>query len=742
MAVNENIWGTPETWDNVLHENAKTSHQTMWQKVLTSVLPMNQLVDNSPCFVGALGNWYIANPICFDENEATFPLYDVPGNKHDWLVIYNSTRYWYGYNGSLSGYNTTTKWSTWQSPDMPDTSAEYFNRPLFNFKIKKVCLLPYVHCQADTGQTTEKHMYPLGEYIASHAEQYPYITGVCARFLYDSSDTDTPDWIDAADHIDDQLSFSANYNFSDEFKNSGIFNTGFDSSYSVMIGATNKNYIYLMGFKGGERKYISRNIVFIYCPVGLDPDPTHYVYNDDKDYVMYLRRWSDELKEEIYTQLAFSGFFFIGEGTNYSSIALNDQNMFLGTIESDNCTHGNYTRGEDNENSKQWQWEDTSDSEYDPDEPEPPFDPNAYDGSMGSGLLYSFSPPTDIYNISDDRFINLVSKLWDAMALVPAGDPLNDYVLDTFLTTNPIDSILSCKYFPVSIDLGGSSTTVKLGKFDTEIQARKLLLNMQNFDCGNILVFPTFGNGNTNWIDKLTTIILYLPFCGSVQLDPELYMNRYVNVEYAIDILTGNCSAYVSFTSDNGKRVITDIASGNCAIDMPITGIQHITLDSQLYNATEQIKAVKINNAISGLQQLGGLGAAIASGNPMYGASNAFGFLGSAYNAVHGEEVAEYNLQHTQLPIKMIGTTGATTGAMCELYPTIIFERPVLPDSKKFSEAAYASTVGYACCISSTVSAFKGYTEFANVEMNFEATAQEKAMLQGLLKQGVIIKPI
>ena len=77
------------------------------------------------------------------------------------------------------------------------------------------------------------------------------------------------------------------------------------------------------------------------------------------------------------------------------------------------------------------------------------------------------------------------------------------------------------------------------------------------------------------------------------------------------------------------------------------------------------------------------------------------------------------------------------TGAMCELHPTIIFERPVVPD---ISEAAYAHTVGYACCKSGKVKDFSGYTEFASVQLEgFAATSAEKSMILNQLKAGVII---
>lgn len=737
MAINENIWGSSETWVDCLSSLCKTSEKTAYQ-LIDDTLPMNEPIDNSSCWCGIAQNlhkFYLAHsaitnnadfsPLKFEALYKITDIINVP-----FLLALGGSYFEYTFDFQ----NISGRWA--EIGSITDGNMDWYLtgqcKPIFNIPLNKIIFIPTLTAfqSADPSSTTYQ-TFSLSDWIHSGYTTYPYLAQLFITPYYNDGTEENPNWQPCFDSYDHYEYFIPNLETSDYIQN--LPDSNFKIRYDFTNQADRKLTTLLMGC---QQPYIG---TYGKHRVVIDDDIMHYV--SDSDHVRYCRQYSQELIDDIRTQIAFLGVFYVGDYiSSLNDLSLTHESVYCGIIDEDGIAHGEYSHGEGNADRQQFQWDDTSESNYDPSNP-PSIDPNAYDGKMGSGTLLSFGPPTDIYVIQAINFINLVSKLWDAMALVPAGDPLNEYVLDTFLTTNPIDSILACKYFPLSIDLGGSSTTVKLGKYDTQISANALLLNQQLFDCESVFVYPTFGKGVTNWIDKLTTITLYLPFCGTVQLDPELYMGRWVNVEYAIDILTGNCSAYVSFTADNGNRVITDIASGNCAIDLPITGIQHITLDAQLYNATEQIKAVKINNAISGLQQLGNLGIAAASGNALFGASAALGVAGSAYNAIHGEEVAQYNLQHTQLPVKMIGTTGACTGAMCELYPVVIFERPTLPDFRNFNEAAYASTIGYACCISSTVSSFSGYTEFANVDLSgFDATAQEKAMLQQLLKSGVIIK--
>lgn len=453
----------------------------------------------------------------------------------------------------------------------------------------------------------------------------------------------------------------------------------------------------------------------------------------NKILVADARKYSaDDFREAVRSSLACFGMFFTDDSEIASSGKLDDPQMHLGTIVN-GIGYGDYTSGADNRDQPQWTWTSMSDNDYDPASPIPA-DPNTYNGNMGTGLVLSFPTATTRYNIRTNDFITLTDKLWDAMALA-TPDNIANYSLDTFLTSNPIDSIVNIKWFPVKESMSiGTAVKVKLGKYDTGISAYVAQTNILK-DCGNVVIYPVSGRGVANWIDKLTKITLYLPFCGSLNLDPETYMGRSVNVEYGIDLITGSCSAYVSYIADNGQRVITDIASGTCGIDCPVTGIQHATLDSQLYNATEQLKAMRVNNAINGLSSV--LGLSDVTNKGIGGISDALKTGGTIYNALQSESVAEYNLHHTQTPIKMIGTSSAMTGAMCDLRPTIIFERPVIPS---IDEDAYAHVCGYACCEPTIIGNLSGYAEFASADLSgFDATAEEKNMIANALMRGVYL---
>lgn len=638
-----------------------------------------------------------------------------------------------------------------------DYGNRYKTTFVTNMGVKRNVLVPYVKAgTTDTSDTNAIQTYDLATYLSTYKDTKPYVysIGFETAVMYgesieaSSSNQRTIDYsynlmlMEYINSLNDFYYIGPNNGWQTAHYNNDLFVPQTLKSPHMPLGGYINNGSHnaeapsTLGYEStlnsvSVHAVIDCNVIKWDTWVNIGNSTAEGTCN--KILIADARKYStDDFREAVRSSLACFGMFFTDDSEVASSGKLDDPQMHLGTIVN-GIGYGDYTSGAYNRDQPQWTWTSMSDNDYDPSKPIPA-DPNTYDGSMGTGLVLSFPTATTRYNIRTHDFIRLTDKLWDAMALA-SPDNVTNYSLDTFLTSNPIDSIVNIKWFPISESMSiGDAINVKLGKYDTGISAYAAQTNILK-DCGNVVIYPVSGNGVANWIDKLTKITLYLPFCGSLNLDPETYMGRSVNVEYAIDLITGSCSAYVSYIADNGQRVITDIASGTCGIDCPVTGIQHATLNSQLYNATEQLKAMRVNNAVNGLTSVMGLSDVTNKG--VSGISDALKTGGTIYNALHGESVAEYNLHHTQTPIKMIGTSSAMTGAMCELRPTIIFERPVIPP---IDDTTYAHVCGYACCVPTTISNLSGYAEFASADLSgFDATAEEKNMIANALMGGVYL---
>lgn len=178
----------------------------------------------------------------------------------------------------------------------------------------------------------------------------------------------------------------------------------------------------------------------------------------------------------------------------------------------------------------------------------------------------------------------------------------SDTLLDALkqLMVNPLDFIVSLMIFPCSPDVGASEA-IKFGKWSciatgvpgalgTDMSGAKLSHEFKVFDFGTITVPENWGN----FLDySQTSIELYLPFIGSVQLDPSECMGGTVNVQYTIDFFTGQCVANVYchkyITLPSGMPIDRVEAQhsyqGNCAVQIPLSATNYGSMIGSLIHA-------------------------------------------------------------------------------------------------------------------------------------------------------------
>ena len=730
MPINTNIYGSE--WSNDFHDNAKTTNAALWNYVLDDTFTLNSLPDVSPCYCGMYSDNYLINAVVCRRDKTFKPLYKNDTSVNTWFLMRNYANPAGNPNGlNINGYPIINRWAKWDTKlDLPYYYAEYSNHFLFNIKLNQLLFVPYVVCSANGTYSADITTYTLGAYESTEHTTHPYINGVYMVCYYNRGTAESPEWVIVANTTDDYIFTTPIAELSDDIQ---TLSANFVAAFSLISSTVGRSRIPIMGFGETPTRNLSDS-GDIYNPIGLDPEPTHYIYddNDNPANIKYCRAYSQAAIDDIYKQIAYYGVFFVGAGAgDFTSLTLTDNRVFCGTIAADGITYGDYTRGADNADQPQYSWDDTSESPYDPARE---VDPNRYDGVMNISVMSDIETVTNRYNLSALSYSQLSGKLWEIMADIPADTAAADYALDVFLTTNPIDNIVSLKYFPLIDDPHyGTGVHVHLGSYDTNISAYHAKTVVEH-QCGRIKIFPRFGD----WRDYQTEIMLYLPFCGTINIDPKIYMNRFIYVDYVIDIITGNCSAAVYTYADNGNKMIVEIANGNCAIDLPITGIEQVTLQGQMYNATEQMKQLRINNDISELQMTTGLIGAMAGGNVLNAANSVLSSANKMMSNITAENIAEYELQHMKIPVKMIGTTGSVTGLCMELYPTIIYARPTMAGG--FDMGKYGHTIGFADCSPCTISTKSGYAEFTNVDLSgFSATVTEKKMILAALAGGVYL---
>lgn len=246
----------------------------------------------------------------------------------------------------------------------------------------------------------------------------------------------------------------------------------------------------------------------------------------------------------------------------------------------------------------------------------------------------------------------------------------------------------------------GADHNIICGYLDSGVNSRTVSNQYINIACGAIKVNKYFGN----ILDyaPYTKIQLFLPFIGVVNLDTNEVMGSILNVTYRVDVLTGACLAQVSVSrSDYGAVMYT--FSGNCAVQLPITGGNYSSIIANTIGIGASI------------------GATIASGGalaPVAVAGAAAGVSNSHLNVAHS------------------GSIGSNAGAMGGKIPYLIITRP-----KPYNADNYSNFYGYPSNKTVKLSSCLGYTKVKDIHLEniSSATDDELNEIESLLKDGVII---
>lgn len=465
---------------------------------------------------------------------------------------------------------------------------------------------------------------------------------------------------------------------------------------------------------------------------------------------------TDENIEHIREWCAAYGLFFTDgrqTDTGYSDLyhSGNDatrwtnEKMCLGVVDDEGYTDGTYTRGTGNEDANNFLWKTASESKYDPDRP-PPSPENRYDTQTVFNSIGDLATMTRRYVLRGSEVMQLGSALWTiSEALTDSGTDFSELtpkVIDQFLTNNPIDCIISLQRYPMTIPAVGTDT-VKLGKTDTGIACKPMERTAFFYLFTGSVINPKFGDSFLDY-NPYTKMELYVPFCGTMQLNPADIIGRQLNVQLVVDFTTGTCTGFIM--SDD---LVIETVNGNIAIDIPVTGIQAATVASQLNNAiaNKSNKTLEAQSASLGNVSLGGL---------FRLATDPVKALKAAEIAENEETRAEYDLTHQNAPIHVIGAASAVGGWAIDLQCRLIIYYPsgdVIrtgqpPEWNSQQLAMYGRTTGFACCIEGSIGSMqKGLVVGTSPDLNgmvtnvqgYPATAAELDMLRAAIGEGVII---
>ena len=292
-----------------------------------------------------------------------------------------------------------------------------------------------------------------------------------------------------------------------------------------------------------------------------------------------------------------------------------------------------------------------------------------------------------IYNPTQAEINSFGAWLWSSNFV--------DQLLKVF--NNPMESIIGLHKVYASPIIGGRSN-IKVGYLDSGVNSNFVSNQYTKIDCGTVNLQEYFGNVFD--YSPYTSIELYLPCIGFVQLDVGNVMRSSINITYTVDVLTGACLAEVNVKRDNSGGVLYSY-SGNCASQYPLSSGSYMGIISSV---------IGVAGSIVGTVASGGSLAPLALG------------------ATSGLLNAKTHVQHS-------GSLSGNSGVMGGKIPYLIITRPQTNMAENYQHLQGIPSNTY-----TQLSACRGFVKVKNVNVqNIIAESEELEEIKTLLLDGVII---
>lgn len=406
-----------------------------------------------------------------------------------------------------------------------------------------------------------------------------------------------------------------------------------------------------------------------------------------------------------------------------------------------------------------------TDDEFNPDQPTPPGgddDPGS-DDPVDTPLMTgddqdlqtdrTMTAANDfitLYNITPPMLSIFGRTLWKSIADYDPQDPtsadifknffaiLNEEVTGTLDIGAILQFVVSVRQYPFNVAGMGITTSagdsIKIGtgiypiSLGSGANVQKLTSTIGLIDCGSVTIadYKDFKLYN-DFRDYLNaTVTAFLPYCGSVELNPIEVIHNTVHCYYAIDFYTGECTAYIT-TTDGNHTVLSAIKNGSIGVLVPITA----TNSGQISARHMSDNAKDAGLIVSNLGNLFGAVANAAQGNIAgFGSS----ILGIAQNSLTQKQMqAERQGRSAVLAPSLSGGSGAAAFYQPSC-PSIVVRRGTYARQKINN---YPQTCAYPSTTSGTLKSFHGYTECYNVNVSgLNCTEEERAAVKSILESG------
>ena len=771
MSINTDIWGLPSSWvDGSTAEQAGeikypvAAADTYNEVYSTGLLNLNT-IDLSCCFYGIgegsiLNKPYYISPYQLD-GQTELSVQPVAESKSRPLILASG-------NAPLS--STHIRYTSRWSPAVAAAPANdaYAGHVITSFNYQKIVLVPYVRYKAANATSlSSKSLYDyINDETYTTADQ---IVGIAYRVHLGAAGSRGSSGTYVVPLVSyDMQGYDLTYNSVYFWAQGGcsLLTNGivFDSNRSVSITdvhavtTTSMNNTVgdsttAMAYKYCKSESTSVNIYF------FDPYNDLWILNKNNadrtkwfeyPYIEVNANNVDDVRDYILEQIAYLGLPFVYDPADYDA-AIGDAGVYLPVFDENGITTGEYETGADALTLPNAVWDDSrTGSGYDPNKtPE-----SDLDNVTGRNL--NFWASSKYYLMTQDdlnKFLHVVNGLYTGGTTPEEkAEEIQNMEVD-FKGSNPSDYIVALYGLPFQWVWSRTSfQPVMLGPIEVlhndALSDTAVMQVNPDSDCtllfGEIDV-PALGN----FLDyaPYTKMMLYVPFVGTIDIDPVDYAGQTMRVEGTLDKQTGELAIRVM---RNGVTV-TNTLTANLYIQIPITAQAMGSYENNLH----QLQMAGFNRA------LGNMTGAVTGGVSMGAAAAASGEGGGggtgglsptapismAANLISLPiTMADYDYRITHCQPSVFYSSSASSANQAKFYRKckLFIKRPVFLSGYTSDEerSVYAHTVGHACSIIGTItnSGVSGYCQIGSIDLSgIPATVEEINAIKQALNKGVYV---
>lgn len=336
--------------------------------------------------------------------------------------------------------------------------------------------------------------------------------------------------------------------------------------------------------------------------------------------------------------------------------------------------------------------------------------------------VHPLSQSVVMYIMDDTQVSTFMSDLIDHVHSLP----------DLF--TNPIDNVISLKYFPFQVSVLNEPPTasyITIGSWTSSVtQGIKVPEDSTNTIVAiesNLGISTQYG-GSDIWFSDLnpyTSVQLFLPFKGLVDIDP-MWAYRGFDLTLSYDLNTGMGRYYLI---DNDDQFM--LASYDCMIseEMLMAGGQGYNIARSLTNVGAGIASSLISTAV---------GATIGSAVP--GIGTAVGAVAGAISSLPQTAVSVISAMQNKVSV-----AGSSNGGYLSWFdpmnPFFLIKRPKFSGTVKPAPDGFESEFGLPLLENRILGNLEGFVKVGEIHLMIQnATSRELDEITYLLKDGVIIE--